>query len=76
MRGAVSALFHTTYDMVIGEVQKRLFHVIGKKLCMRRPVSICRQQAAVTHRSEYCPRYRCRCGNEMLFTCFTCKIDE
>jgi len=44
---SISALFHTTYDMVIGEAQKQLFHVTGKKVCMRRRVSTCRQQAAV-----------------------------
>jgi len=33
--------------MVSGEVQKQLLHVTGKKVCMRRPVSVCRQQAAV-----------------------------
>lgn len=43
---SISALLRTTYDMVSGEVQKQLFYVTGKKVCMRRPVSICRQQAA------------------------------
>lgn len=47
MSEVVSALCYTTYDTVIVEVQEQLFHVIGTKVCMRRPVSICQQQAAV-----------------------------
>jgi hypothetical protein len=76
MRGAVSVLFHTTYDMVLGEVQKQLLHVIGKIVYATPWLYLQTAATCKHHRSEYCPHYRRRCGNEMFFTCFTRKIDE
>jgi hypothetical protein len=62
--------------MVSGEVQKQLFHVTGKKVCMRRPVSIYRQQAAVKL-TESDTVHVIDAGAEMkCFYFFTCKIDE
>jgi len=78
MCGAVSALFHTTYDMVFDEVQKKLFHVTGKKGCLQRPVSICKQQAPV-NLTEANTVHVIDAGAEIkcfFFTFFTCKIDE
>jgi hypothetical protein len=59
-----------TYDTVIVEVQEQLFHVIGKKVCIRRPVSICQQQAAVKL-TEVNTVYVIDAGTEMKFF-FTC----